>query len=159
MTRFLIPALIAVATITLAGCNQTTAATPRAKAVVAEAQLMSAETASPTNPATFNEQKECSAAAKAWWRNNYGAFDKDSLLEHSNHFNHKLNRCFIRIIWETTNSLGFIDFHTVIYDVMEDREYARFDPLMQCRVRPETWCHPMTEREEFNKLAGPLMYD
>lgn len=132
MKRLFITALIAFATISLAGCDRTAPTAPRTSSV---------------NPATFQQQQQCAAAAKAWFDENFNTNQHG----YSSHFNHKLNRCFIerRGIRPGSSSVTYID------DPVENQEYATLildAGNTQCYFQGKN----CTE-DEFEKMKKALM--
>ena len=120
----------------------------------------------------FDLQAKCAKDARVWFNENW-APDKDTiLLNFTNHYSAKLNRCFIlveshynsRLAWESwTNDMD-------LYDVYENSEYAQFgenhytywkpkystgDEVITCEVSG-TKCKT---GGEFNNLVGQYMND
>jgi hypothetical protein len=71
---------------------------------------LKAEVAKTNAAADFNLQEKCSNAAKSWFRENWPR-DKDTiLLDETNHYNSKMNKCFVEVEYHANeqNKLAFI---------------------------------------------------
>jgi hypothetical protein len=131
-----------------------------------------------TNATTdFNLQEKCSGAAKNWFRENYRSDRQTILLDESNHFHKKLNKCFVQvenhsnadekvggILWSWDNTI-------TVWDVFENARYAEFmeghtmftpasklpaeDKIYECDV-VGTKCKSL---DEFNNLTRSYMND
>jgi len=77
----------------------------------------------------FEFQATCSKAARTWFNQNWER-DKDTiLLDFSNHYDAKLNKCFILVEYHyTINSTGSYTWtnHQDLSDVYENAKYAEF---------------------------------
>jgi hypothetical protein len=126
-----------------------------------------------TNAATdFELQQKCSNAAKGWFRENYPG-DKDTiLLDQNNHFNRKMNKCFVFVEYHYTmgQTLSWYNDMTM-WDVFENSQYATFteahmvypfnakrDPeqrIVTCEVAGVK----CKTADEFNNMTHPYLND
>lgn len=138
---------------------------------------LKAEVAKTNAAADFNLQEKCSNAAKSWFRENWPR-DKDTiLLDETNHYNSKMNKCFVEVEYHANeqNKLAFIlwSWHNniTLWDVFENSKYADFleshtmftpslkrpneDTVDECEVAG-TKCKSL---DEFNNLTRSYMSD
>jgi hypothetical protein len=84
------------------------------------------------NAATLAEQKMCAEAAKGYFRESHGngfdsAPDETSISTYTNHFNDRLQKCFIRINLEFKNHKTGASLHSnTVIDVFENLTYGHW---------------------------------
>jgi hypothetical protein len=78
----------------------------------------------------FELQQKCSNAAKNWFRENFPA-DKDTiLLDQNNHYNKKMNKCFVFVEYHYTMGRDPSWYNDMtMWDVFENSKYASFAEL------------------------------
>ena len=126
----------------------------------------------------FDLQAKCSKDARTWFNVNWSdtSRSKDTnLLDFTNHYNGKLNKCFIVVEWHYKSIFGdpgagswTNDMN--LYDVYENAQYARFsenhntfykplihvqDQVIGCDVQGQK-CKTI---DEFSNLLRPYMND
>lgn len=125
--------------------------------------------------AAYDLQAKCSKDARMWFNENWSS-DKDTiLLDFTNHYNVKQNKCFILVEYHYNSRLAgpggdswTNDMN--LYDVYENSRYAQFDEnhytywkpkystgdeVITCEVSG-TQCKT---GQEFNNLVGQYMND
>jgi hypothetical protein len=130
------------------------------------------------NAATdLNLQEKCSAAARNWFSENYRRERTTVFLDETNHFNKKLNKCFVVVENHENdeNKLTFVLWswynNIQLWDVFENSRYADFteshttftpslkrpdeDTVDECEVAG-TKCKSL---DEFNNLTRSYMSD
>jgi hypothetical protein len=129
--------------------------------------------------ADYDEKARCSKDARTWFNENWAATgrDKDTmLLDFTNHFQKKSNRCFILVEYHyrtpLTSGSGEAWTNSInLYDVSENNAYGAFsmnhftywkpppittsEELLSCKVEG-TECKTI---EEFNRLVQTYMSD
>lgn len=107
----------------------------------------------------YELQERCAKSAADCFKRWYG---KEDLLNHySNHYNKKLNKCFILIISTTLpkNKPDRPSISKLLYDVNEQKEYASFfmftdsKQIMDCTVLGK----PCSSETEWDTLIKPYM--
>jgi len=80
------------------------------------------------NAATELElQEKCSKSAKAWFRENYSPDKDTTLLDETNHYNRKMNKCFVVVEYHYTAGSGPTWYNDItMWDVYENLKYATF---------------------------------
>jgi hypothetical protein len=171
MRRHILIALAAL--LVCSGCD-----TDRISKLEKENTELKAEVAK-TNAATdFNLQEKCSNAAKSWFRENFPPDKNTILLDETNHFNRKMNKCFITVEYHSTGAdskvAGILSswYNNIsLWDVFENEKYANFaeshtmfsyalkrppeDRVDECEVAG-TKCKSL---DEFNNLTRSYMSD
>ena len=104
--------------------------------------------------AEYDLQGKCSNEAKAWFNQNWSR-DKDTLLLHFvNHYNKKLNKCFI-VVEHHRKNLHLTDGSwvndIVLYDVQENNEYGRVREDHEVILNPE---YHVDERTDDCSVSG-----
>lgn len=117
-------------------------------------------------------QEKCSKASKNWFRENFPA-DKDTvLLDETNHFNKKMNKCFVLVEYHFNAGYGGSWYNDItLWDVFENSKYAAFtedhinyplaskldpvDRISMCDVAG-TKCKALAE---FNNMTRSYMND
>jgi hypothetical protein len=123
----------------------------------------------------YELQGKCSKDARVWFNENYSR-DKDTLLlDFSNHYNAKLNKCFILVEYHYTSNFANVGGSSwtnimTLYDVYENAKYARFienhvtnynpeikttDEVITCEV----YGNDCKTGDEFNGLIRPYVND
>lgn len=123
--------------------------------------------------ANFELQAKCSKDAKSWFGQNWSPEKTTILLNYTNHYNTKQNKCFILVEHHNGANLppaiGFSWANImVLYDVYENAEYAHFsenhytyykprirngDEVVECDVGDQK----CKTGDEFNNLVRPYM--
>jgi len=114
----------------------------------------------------FDLQSKCSRDAKTYFNENW-RLEKDTiLLDYTNHYSKKLNKCFIRVVHNYSLSKSFWMSDVVFYDVYENVNYGQItetntisfapaykdeEKITECKVSG-TKC---TDRDGFNRLSRP----
>jgi hypothetical protein len=87
----------------------------------------------------YDLQAKCSRDAKQWFKENWSTTDKTTiLLDFTNHYNKRLNKCFISV--EYHYSLGgdaSWTNHISLWDVYENARYANFSENHMVFYKPE----------------------
>jgi hypothetical protein len=142
-----------------------------------ENKELKAEVSSPAAVADYDLQAKCSKDAREWFNVNWaGGRDKDTLLlEFTNHYNKKQNKCFIfveyhynshlagREGWSWTNDMS-------LWDVYENFKYANFGGNTYTYYKPTIststeviTCEANGQKcktvEEFNSFVRPYLND
>jgi hypothetical protein len=125
--------------------------------------------------ADYDLQAKCSKDARAWFNENWSR-DKDTvLLDFSNHYNKKGNKCFIFVEYHYNNRFvgqggtGWTN-HMSLWDIYENSKYGEFvenhytyfkptittsDQLVTCDMFDQK-CKSM---DEFNSFMRPYLND
>lgn len=115
-------------------------------------------------------QEMCSKSAKDFFNKNYPESNTyisgiDDTNAYTNHYNSKLNKCFIVINTHRGSGSGvdkIISDATLLYDVYENKEYASLSTGSH-RVgdaNPSGYCHVLEEEckdRDFQSLIKPYM--
>jgi hypothetical protein len=161
---------LGAAAIIAAGCDS-----DRVSKLEKENQEMKAKLEKNNVALDYDLQAKCSKDARAWFHENWSR-DKDTiLLDFSNHYSAKLNKCFIFVEYHYNSSPSNGDLsswanYMTLYDVYENVKYAEFsqnhivhgkpdfkleEPVITCDVRG-TKCNAL---DEFNNLLPPYTND
>ncbi|HKW19508.1 MAG TPA: hypothetical protein VJO35_18505 [Terriglobales bacterium] len=72
--------------------------------------------------ADYNLSEKCSKDAKEWFNSNWGREANTILLTYTNHYNKKMNKCFVVV--EDHYSMGHSDWtnHTALWDIYDNVE-------------------------------------
>jgi hypothetical protein len=123
----------------------------------------------------YDFQAKCSKDARVWFNENWSR-DKDTiLLDFSNHYNIKQNKCFI-FVWCHQNShassgdLASWSNQMTLFDVYENAKYAEFLQDHVMRGKPDfKWDEPVLicdlqgttckSIDEFYNFLHPFMND
>jgi hypothetical protein len=134
------------------------------------------EMQSERNRATdYDLQAKCSKDARGWFNENWSS-DKDTiLLDFSNHYNKKENRCFILVERHYNSKLagpGGASWtnHMSLWNVYENSEYGDFAENHYTYYKPKVssseeviMCEMLGQKcktvDEFNALVRPYMND
>jgi hypothetical protein len=138
---------------------------------------LKAAVAKTTATTDFNLQEKCSAAAKNWFRENFRHDKNTILLDETNHFNKKANKCFVFVEEHSgeDSKVATIEYswynNMTLWDVFENAKYADFlanhttfapeskipseDKVVECDVAG-TQCKSLAE---FNNLTRSYMSD
>jgi hypothetical protein len=130
-----------------------------------QVQELSAKLNSQTNAADFDLQAKCAKQALDVWK--AGGWDKKKLATYSNHYNEKLQKCFMRIDTSTEEAGADVTFETVM-DAFESKGYAEFiwkvdhksgdTGSMRCSaILPSGEAIKCTSPEEFDALVKQYM--
>ena len=109
---------------------------------------------------TLEQQSERCYGASQNYFNDYmkkqGEYAQDyqsSKYQYSNHYNQKLNKCFINIIYNNEP----YEYHSTIYDIYENKDwggiYTAGETVGICGLQKQT----CKNKFEFNNLTQPLM--
>jgi hypothetical protein len=125
--------------------------------------------------ADYDLQAKCSKDARTWFNENWSR-DKDTvLLDFTNHYNKKLNKCFILVEYHYnshfagpggsswTNRMTLSDVHeNVEYGTFAENHYTHwkpevttYDEVITCEGPPQK----CKTTEEFNGFVRPYMND
>jgi hypothetical protein len=76
----------------------------------------------------YDLRGKCSRDAKAWFQENWGSRDKDTiLLTETNHYNKRLNKCFVLVEYHFNyQGQGAWVNDMSMWDVQENSKYADF---------------------------------
>jgi len=123
----------------------------------------------------YDLQARCSKDARAWFNENW-LRDKDTfILDYTNHYDAKLNKCFILVeyhynsAFHPLNGSAWANDLTLI-DVHENAKYAKFAERHVTNMEPTIsvvneviTCEAVGKKcntnDEFYKLIGPYMND
>ena len=123
----------------------------------------------------YDLHAKCSKDARVWFNENWQR-DKDTLLlDYSNHYNVKQNKCFILIEYHFNSHLAYTGGNSwtndmTLMNVYENSKYAEFTenhitnwkPTIETREEVIT-CDVLGEKcktaDEFNNLSRPYMND
>ena len=120
----------------------------------------------------YDLQAKCSKDARAWFNLNFSPRDiNTTYLDYTNHYNKKLNACFIVVEYHF-NLPPTSTWHSMLalWNVYENNQYGKFDeghyydfqnpgedkPRVNNCLVYGTKC---TREEEFNRLVGTYMDD
>ena len=119
----------------------------------------------------YDLQAKCSKDARAWFNLNFTPRDKNTIfLDYSNHYNKKLNACFIMVEYHL-NMPPTSNWHNMLslWNVYENNQYGQFDeghyynlqdigdhPKVNDCIVAGTKC---TNEDGFNKLMWTYMND
>lgn len=123
----------------------------------------------------YDLQSRCSKDARAWFNANWSRDKDTTLLDFTNHYNAKHNKCLIFVEWHYDSQYGNATLsswtnHMTLTDVYENAKYANFsqnhimlgkpdykltEPVITCDVEG-TKCKTL---DEFNNLLRPYMND
>jgi len=123
-----------------------------------------------TATADYDLQAKCSKDAKAFFREGWGSGGKDVLLlDYRNHYDKKLNKCFILVEYHYKFGEGLSWMNDMsLWDVYENSKYGDFsenhtivakpdfrsgDEVITCEVTG-TQCKTV---QEFNNLISPYL--
>jgi hypothetical protein len=126
--------------------------------------------------ADLDLQAKCSRDARAWFTENWLPRDKDTiLLDFTNHYNKKLNKCFILVEYHYDSKFAGAGGTSwtndmLLTDVYENSKYGRFDENHYTYWKPTVTtndevisCELLDQKcktiEEFNGLLRPYMND
>jgi hypothetical protein len=126
-----------------------------------------------TSAATdFNLQEKCSNAAKSWARENFPGDKHTIFLDETNHYNRKMNKCFVVIEHhEGSEHPGFWYNYISLWDVFENTKYGEFneahlvdshDPNANPKVQVygcEVYGTKCKSLDEFNNLTRSYLND
>jgi hypothetical protein len=131
------------------------------------AKKRSAESAT----ADYDLQAKCSKDAKGWFNENWASSDKTTLLlNHTNHYNKAMNKCFVLVEYHYSLPNGDSSWanNLTLWDVYENAQYATFseshidyqkptfevkDHVMTCELLDRK----CTTVEEFNGFVQPYL--
>ena len=117
----------------------------------------------------YDLQAKCSRDAKTWFKENYLPDKNTLLLNHTNHYNKSLNKCYVSVenhylVWGDIVSGAWIN-DISLWDIYENTEYGNFtvnhmmsksvstDKVMTC----ELFDKKCTTIEQFNALVRPYL--
>jgi hypothetical protein len=160
---------VSMLAILLVGCDLP----ERVSRLEKQSQDLQAEVAKVRATSDYDLQAKCSKDARVWFNENWSR-DKDTvLLDYSNHYNKKLNRCFISVEYHYDSNLGgpnaslWVNDITM-WDVYENNKFGNFDEnhfiYFKPAIRPEdnvVRCEVYGQKcktvDEFNNLVRPYM--
>lgn len=130
-----------------------------------QVQELNAKLASVSQATDFDLQAKCAKQASDVWK--AGGWDRKKLATYSNHYNDKLQKCFMRIDTSTEESGADVTFETVM-DAFESKGYAEFiwrvdhnsgdSKSMRCSaILPTGEAITCTSPEEFDALVKQYM--
>jgi len=124
--------------------------------------------------ADYDLQAKCGGDARAWFNENWGSRDKDTiLLDFSNHYNKKMNKCFIVVEYHYnshlvgdggnswTNDMVVSDvYENVKYGTFAENNYSYWKPTITTRsevITCELYGQKCKTLQEFNQLLYPYI--
>ena len=130
-----------------------------------QVQELNAKLDSVSQAADFDLQAKCAKQAADVWK--AGGWDRKKLATYSNHYNDKLQKCFMRIATSTEESGADVTYETVM-DAFESKGYAEFiwkvdhksgdSKSMRCSaILPTGEAITCTSPEEFDALVNQYM--
>ena len=163
--------IAALGTIVTAGCD-----TPdRLNRLEKENQEMKAELSkkrsSESATADYDLQAKCSKDAQSWFNENWASPDKTTLLlDHTNHYNKAMNKCFVLVEYHYSLSSGDSSWanNVNLWDVYENTKCGTFSesdiayqkPTFEVKDRVMT-CDFLDKKcttvEEFNGFVHPYL--
>jgi len=146
------------------GCDTT----ERISRLEKQVQELQAEAKNNQTTTDYDLQAKCSRDAKTWFTENWSS-DKDTiLLDHTNHYNKSLNKCFVFVEYHYRSTSFSWTNDMSLWDVYENSQYGTFIEnhtdygapnftaevrVLTCKLASTTCKTP----EEFNRLAHPYM--
>jgi hypothetical protein len=132
-----------------------------------QVQQLSAKLESESKTALLDLQEKCAKQAreefKNYWQDSEGA-------DFTNHYNAKLNRCFIRVQYIDTRTVrGTIFNYSEVFDAFERKVYAQWDwhtekdkkywqvPPTECKVTLPSGEQICRSSDEYDSLVKQLM--
>ncbi len=133
-----------------------------------QTEELKAEVGKNRTVADYDLQAKCSQDAKVWFSENYSNDNKTLLLNHTNHYNKSLNKCFVAVenhysLWGNLANGAWVKSAT-IWDVYENSKYGELAEnhmisnstefkalLLVCEVLDKK----CSTAEEFNALVRP----
>jgi hypothetical protein len=130
-----------------------------------QVQELSAKLNSLSQAADFDLQAKCARQSLEVWK--AGGWDRKKTATYSNHYNEKLNKCFMRIDTATEESGADVTFETVM-DAFESKGYAEFiwkvdhrsgdSKSMRCSaILPSGEAITCTSPQEFDEIIKQYM--
>jgi len=129
-------------------------------------------------PADLDSRAKCSKDARTWFNENWAGTSREkdtALLDFTNHYNKKSNKCFIFVEYHYNSNLagpGGMSWtnHMSVWDVYENSKYGDFSEIHYTYWKPEvsthnevTTCEVYSQKcktiDEFNGLARPYLND
>jgi len=124
----------------------------------------------------YDLQAKCSKDAGAWFKENWGLPDKDTvLLDYKNHYNRKQNKCFILVEWHYnshfageggsswTNDMSITNvYENEKYGNYSANTYTYYKPTVTTNsevIRCEFLGQKCTTLEGFNNAVRPYLND
>ncbi len=121
----------------------------------------------------FDLQAKCSKDARIWFNENWSGSKKALFLDFTNHYEAKLNKCFILVEYHLNSDKGapgeYLWVNDVnLYDVYENSKYGEFVEDHYTHTKPtvsigqevttcEVYGTKCKASDEFYKLVGPYM--
>jgi hypothetical protein len=101
----------------------------------------------------YELQERCGNRAEERYRKEYG--NETPMSNYTNHYNRKLNRCFI-LVTQIIQS----DTYKTLVDINENRPHGFFSKIVSLRT-PTSWCEvlgkPCHSESEWDSLVRPFM--
>jgi hypothetical protein len=136
-----------------------------------EKQVKELQTSAEKNEAVqdYDLQAKCAKDARQWFDQNWSR-DKDTLfLDFTNHYNKRMNKCFIDVEYHFSGTAFAWTNEIMIYDIYENTQYGKLSQghvTMKIKGEPQeveriSTCEvkgkKCTSLDEFNNLAGQFM--
>lgn len=170
MRRLRIAILLGLTVIALTGCD-----TERLNKLEKENTDLKAKINKTDVARDFDLQAKCGKDARIWFNENWSR-DKDTiLLDFTDHYNAKQNKCFILVEYHYNSKLADTRGTSwtndmVLYDVYENAKYGEFGENHYTYFKPEIRngdeviiCEMLEQKckimDEFKKLLGPYLND
>jgi hypothetical protein len=137
---------------------------------------LKAQMAKQNAAADFDLQAKCSTAARTWFNGNWASTSRDKdtiLLDFTNHYNAKQNRCFILVEYHYNSKLANAGGTSwtndrILTDVYENAKYADFTENHVTNLKPtlrvgdevitcEVQGNKCKTQDEFDRLISPYM--
>lgn len=168
--KILVAFSICLALLFATGCD-----TDRINKLEKENQEMKAKLEKNSAAVDLDLQAKCSKDARTWFNENWSRDKETVLLEFSNHYNAKQNKCFVFVEYHsnahpTNGDLSSWSNYMTIYDVYENVKYAEFlqnhivhgkpdfkleEPVLTCDMGGKQ----CTTIDEYNNFQRPYMND
>jgi len=161
-SRFLYLLTLGIVALVATGCD-----TDRIGKLEKENQELKEKLSAKDATQIYEMQARCGKDAKEWFRDNYSQ-DRDYISQlYIDHYNKKINACFIRTADQVNLFDGSTSWHTEIWNVYENSLYADIDENhdYKDKDKPDTvyMCDVQgkkcSDRGQFDQMTNSLMND